>query len=100
MPDFTGNIRYTATVILDRTRHRILDLGAVGQTAEVKLNGKKVGVRTFAPYRFDISDAVQEGKNTLEITVANTCVFEQRDGFSKFMLIKPSGLLGPVKCYG
>ena len=100
MPDFTGNIRYTATVTLDPTMHRVLDLGTVGQTAEVKLNGKKVGVRIFAPYRFDISDAVQEGENTLEITVANTCVFEQHDVFSRFMLIKPSGLLGPVKCYG
>lgn len=99
MPDFTGNVRYTATVTLDPTRHRLLDLGTVGQTARVRLNGKEVGVRIFAPYRFDLSEAIREGENTLEITVANTCVFEQRDAFSKFMLIKPSGLLGPVRLY-
>jgi len=97
MPDFTGNMRYTATVMLDADKHKVLDLGVVGQTAEVYLNGTHVGTRIFAPYRFDISDAIQNGENLLEITVANTCVFEQPDRFSRYMLIKPSGLLGPVK---
>ena len=97
LPDFTGNMRYTATVALDAKKHQVLDLGIVGQCAEVRLNGKIVGTRIFAPYRFDISDAVQDGNNLLEITVANTCVYEQQDRFSRFMLIKPSGLLGPVK---
>lgn len=99
MPNFTGNMRYTATVTLDPSKHTALDLGTVGQTAEVKINGKHVGTRIFSPYRFDISDAVREGENTVEITVSNTCVHEQRDIFSRFMLIKPSGLLGPVKFY-
>ena len=56
-----------------------------------------VGKRIFAPYRFDISNVVLDGENTLEIIVTNTCVFENRDNFSRFMAIKPSGLLGPVK---
>ena len=97
MPDFTGNIRYTATVVLDAQTHKALDLGTVGQCAQVHLNGKYVGTRLFAPYIFDISSAVQNGENNLEITVANTCVYEQPDLFSRYMLIKPSGLLGPVK---
>ena len=96
MPGFTGNMRYTAKVQLDPEKHKMLDLGAVGQTAEVRLNGKYVGTRLFAPYRFDISEYVKAGENLLEITVANTCVYEQSDKFSRYMLIKPSGLLGPV----
>jgi beta-galactosidase/beta-glucuronidase len=99
MPDFTGNIRYTASVTLDPSEHTILDLGSVGQTAEVTVNGKHVGTRIFAPYRFDLSGSVIKGENTIEITVANTCVHEQRDAFSRYMLIKPSGLLGPVRFY-
>jgi len=97
--DFTGNMRYKAKVQLEKSARMMLDLGAVGQTAEVKLNGKAVGVRIYAPYRFDITDFVCDGENELEIVVANTCVFEQRkdDVFSKYMLIKPSGLLGPVR---
>jgi len=97
LPDFSGNMRYTAKVTLDAHKHKIIDLGNVGQTAEVRLNGKHVGTRIYAPYRFDISEAVIDGENEIEVIVANTCVFEQRDAFSKFMLIKPSGLLGPVK---
>lgn len=96
MPTFTGNMRYTTTVDLDPAKHQILDLGLVGQTAEVRLNGKYIGKRLFAPYRFDISDAAAEGKNTLEVIVTNTCVHEQEDEFSRYMLVKPSGLMGPV----
>ena len=96
MPNFTGNMRYTATVSLDPEKHRVLDLGLVGQTAEVRLNGKHVGTRLFAPYRFDISDAAVAGENTVEVTVTNVCVHEQRDEFSRYMLIKPSGLIGPI----
>jgi hypothetical protein len=96
LPDFTGNMRYTAIVELDPEKERILDLGTVGQTAEVYLNGKHIGTRLFHPYRFDMSDAIKKGENILEIIVTNTCVYEQRDGFSRFMAIKPSGLLGPV----
>ena len=97
MPRFTGNMRYTATVTLDPNTQKILDLGLVGQTAEVRLNGKHIGTRLFAPYRFDISEAAVAGKNVLEITVTNTCVYEQRDEFSRYMLVKPSGLLGPIR---
>ena len=97
LPSFTGNIKYTANLTLDSKKHKTLDLGNVGTTAEVRINGKLVGTRIFAPYRFDISSAVKDGENTLEIIVTNTCVFETRDKFSRCMAIKPSGLLGPVK---
>ena len=97
--DFTGNIRYQTTLPLKKAAHLVLDLGEVGSTAEVRLNGKLVGTRIFAPYRFDITDMVVDGDNDLEIVVTNTCVFEQRDVFSKYMLIRGSGLLGPVRIF-
>ncbi|MBO5219318.1 MAG: hypothetical protein J6C52_07805, partial [Clostridia bacterium] len=74
-----------------------LDLGEVGETAEVYLNGKCAGVRLVPPYRFDLTELAKDGENTLEVIVANTCTFEQRDNFSRYLLIRPSGLLGPVK---
>ena len=97
LPSFTGNIKYSTKVILDANKNKTLDLGSVGTTAEVKINGIHVGTRIFQPYRFDISDAVKDGENTIEVLVTNTCVFEQRDKFSRFMAIRPSGILGPVK---
>ena len=94
--NFSGNIRYTATVKLDAEKGTLLDLGEVGSTAEVKLNGKPVGVRVYPPYRFDLSDAAVSGDNALEITVTNTCVFAQHDNFSRYLPIRASGLMGPV----
>ena len=97
--DFTGNMRYTATLPLKKSARTVLDLGEVGSTADVRVNGTPCGTRIFAPYRFDITDAVVDGDNALEIVVTNTCVFEQRDVFSKYMLIRGSGLLGPVRIF-
>jgi hypothetical protein len=48
-----------------------IDLGVVNDMARVKLNGKDIGVVWCAPWRIEISDAIKEGTNDLEIEVAN-----------------------------
>ena len=48
-----------------------LDLGEVEVMAEVQVNGELVGTRWVTPYRFEITDAVREGLNTVSIRVAN-----------------------------
>ncbi len=95
MPRFSGTVRYTATVDLSAS-DTVLDLGEVGETAEVFLNGKPVGVRLFPPYRFDIADAVCDGENELEVLVTNTLGFRIHEEFSKFLLLPPTGILGPI----
>lgn len=97
MLDFSGNMCYRTKITLESGARTVIDLGNVGQTAELKLNGVSAGARIYPPYRFDVTELVRDGENNLEVTVANTCTFEQRDAFSKFLLIKPSGLLGPVR---
>ncbi len=49
-----------------------LDLGKVYNLAEVKVNGINCGVSWTNPYRIDISKALKEGTNKLEIAVTNT----------------------------
>ena len=48
-----------------------IDLGVVNDIARVKLNGKDIGVIWCAPWRIDVSNALKEGENNLEIEVAN-----------------------------
>jgi hypothetical protein len=52
--------------------HRLfLDLGKVQVMAEVKLNGKSVGILWRPPYRVDVSDSAKAGENTIEVKVVN-----------------------------
>ena len=48
-----------------------LDLGTVHDIARVKLNGKDLGVVWCAPWRVDITEAVQAKGNVLEVDIAN-----------------------------
>ncbi len=88
-----------------------LDLGAVGDMAEVRVNGTSVGTVWHAPFRIDIGSAVRTGDNKLEIKVANLWVNrligDVQPGATKTTFVtiptykpdaplRPSGLIGPV----
>lgn len=64
--------QFTLSDDLIRNAHLLeLDLGSVRVMAEVFVNGKSLGVVWKAPFRLDISQAVKEGTNELEIRVTN-----------------------------
>lgn len=69
--DYCGSAVYSAEFDSDGSA-AFLDLGEVKYSAAVKLNGKKLGIRTNSPYVFDISTAVKHGVNKLEVQVINT----------------------------
>ena len=52
-------------------RRAWLDLGRVAVIAEVKLNGKDLGILWKPPFRVEVTDALKPGENTLEIKVVN-----------------------------
>lgn len=74
---YSGIATYTKTFDLPaNTRLReneklFLNLGEVYNLARVRLNGKDVGTVWTAPWKVDISEAIQEKGNRLEIDVAN-----------------------------
>lgn len=71
--NFSGTAKYSIT--FDKPEQQaddwLLDLGKVCESASVKVNGQSLGVLWSFPFRIDIGDALHEGKNTLEIEVAN-----------------------------
>lgn len=92
---FSGRIFYTAEAELPADA-AMLDLGFVGETAALTLNGVPCGCRITAPYAFDIAGKVRPGLNRIEIEVVNNPAYRERDHFSALMKLPPSGILGPV----
>ncbi len=94
-PSFSGTIRYTATLdsVEDFT---VLDLGQVGEIAQVYLNGKELGTRINAPYKFSMKNALKQGENHLEIIVTSNLGHRRRDFLSTFIQIPPSGIVGEI----
>jgi len=91
-----------------------LELGTVHVMARVRLNGKNLGVVWCAPWRVDVSKALEAGKNELEIEVVNLWPNRMIGDAGKPVAqriarpvipnpykanhkLLPSGLLGPVR---
>ncbi|MCL4695202.1 MAG: alpha-L-rhamnosidase N-terminal domain-containing protein, partial [Candidatus Hydrogenedentes bacterium] len=74
-----------------------LDLGQVLVAAEVLVNGKNAGVRIARPFKFDITDLIQNGENEIEIRVANTIAPHYTTIPAMNLGPTESGLLGPVR---
>ncbi len=70
---YSGIATYRKSIHMDglEDKEYYIDLGVVRDMARVKLNGEDIGVVWCAPWRINISNALQEGENVLEIEVAN-----------------------------
>jgi hypothetical protein len=73
---FSGTATYAKTVTAQagwfKPGRRIwLDLGKVRDIAEVKVNGRAVGMVWAPPYRVDVTAALRPGANKVEIAVTN-----------------------------
>ena len=95
-----------------------IDLGEVGQMADVFINGQHVDFLWKAPYKVNFEGQLKPGKNTIEVKVVNTWVnrligdgqpnveghsftpvaFYGVKSLSQNMgTLIPSGLMGPVR---
>ena len=95
LPYFSGSILYESTFKAD-TDFTVLDLGQVGEIAQVYLNDKYIGLRINAPYKFDLKDALIKGENKLKIIVKSNLAHRRRDDLSRFIQIPPSGIIGDI----
>ncbi len=115
---FSGTAVYRTRFRLERrhvTEHLELELGRVRNLAEVKLNGRSLGVLWKDPWRVEIGEAARVGDNELEIAVTNlwpnrligdaALPAQKRfthtnvDKFKADSPLRESGLLGPVRVF-
>jgi len=117
----TANYKKTFDLTLEtaKTGRLFLDLGELKDVAEVRMNGKALGILWCAPWCVEITEAVKPTGNLLEVDVinlwANRVIGDlglpvknrfttTHDGFRFDFLAKKtpllkSGLFGPVKIY-
>ena len=105
MKGFSGEAVCTGTFTWNGDGACVIDLGLVGDTAEVTLNGMSLGSALTAPFAFDASGAIAKGENTIEVKVTNTLrnALVAADAFKGGIRMGPgprelamSGIVGPV----
>lgn len=115
---YSGTAVYKNNVTLAniaKDKSYYLDLGKTMVMAKVSVNGKYAGGVWTAPWRVEISNYINEGENSIEISVVNNWVNrltgdsmlpeDQRqtwcpvNPYNKDSGLQSSGLLGPVSVY-
>ena len=112
---FSGIATYTNTFTLGKKEKAdglAIDLGEVGQMADVFINGEHVEFLWKAPYKVEWTGTLKSGVNTIEVKVVNTwpnrLIGDAQPGAEKHTYttmpfyradspLTPSGLMGPVK---
>lgn len=113
---FSGTATYENALnvpVLAKNSRYWLDLGDVKNLAEVIVNGQNMGIAWKKPFRLDVTDALKQGGNAIQIKVTNTWVnrligdaqpgvtnkvtFTTMPFYKPDSPLLPSGLLGPVK---
>ena len=89
---FSGTMCYRAELqIPDGEAEFGIDLGVVGDIAEVNVDGTSEGVRMWAPYEVFFTEPVAAGRHRIEVRVTNSMANEYEGAQLR------SGLIGPVR---
>ncbi len=106
LQNFAGIAYYENTFsIASGTLPKMIDLGKVHGVSELTVNGENVGVRWHSKHLFDVSSAIKDGENSMQIKVTTTLgnylksLTDNKDS-QKWMRSQPLysiGLIGPIR---
>ncbi len=97
---YSGGVLYRTSFVWpadEEPGSAAIDLGGVASSAELFLNGRRVGVRVAPPWRFEVGPLVRSGDNLLEVLVCNTLANHYGTIPTRYRGNPVSGLLGPVR---
>ncbi|MQA79323.1 MAG: hypothetical protein GEV10_12740 [Streptosporangiales bacterium] len=97
-----GEVRYRTTVRLPAPdgRRTLLDLGEVRGCADVSVNGTLCGRLVWGPWTADVTDALRDGDNEIEVVVRGTLAGYLDDASPTRAIVAGqvrTGLFGPVR---
>lgn len=103
-PRFSGIMKYEKQINLEYAEGRFrLHAEHIYETARLCVNGKYAGIRLCPPYEFDLTGLLKEGKNLLEIEIANTPARDVLNYESLFgperSILEPGGMFGKVEIW-
>lgn len=88
---YAGSMTYRTTFDVTAPAELWLDLGEVGDIAEVAVNGEPVATLAWAPWACRVpASVVRAGVNALDVRVTNSSANRWQGS------MRPSGLIGPV----
>jgi len=101
LPHFAGTVTYQRLLQWEGPAEgrMFLDLGKVGDCAEVTVNGIALAARCWTPYRFEMTRALKKGSNTLSIQITSGIGNLLPFGYTNQLVEKvvPYGLLDTPK---
>lgn len=112
---FSGTAIYSNSFVIGKKQQAeglLIDLGEVGQMAEVLIDGESAGFLWKSPYRVEYGKALKAGKHSITVKVVNLwpnrLIGDAQPGatghtytvipfYNAASPLIPSGLMGPVK---
>ncbi|MEI7421730.1 MAG: glycosyl hydrolase [Prolixibacteraceae bacterium] len=97
---YSGGMIYGKSITMNASQANsgkvFLNLGKVVSSAELLVNGLKVGTKLTAPWIFDLTGKLKVGENRIEVLIYNTLGNHYLTTPSQYIGRINSGLIGPV----
>ena len=94
---FVGTITYTTEIPKNITEGELYIEGA-NEVTDVSINGKSLGGRIGAPYKYELTpDLLADKENIVKIKVVNNLGRRNRDYLSQYILLEPLGISESVR---